>query len=429
MPQVTLSPVRLRPEAHRVVIRPFQIMPEQVPGQPPVKPVRAQRIADAVLAMDMRTCQAEVALVTQGFGARHWQTRRVFRERYDQVAAALHLEGEIPEIKKELIGAYFCHEYSYTSAALMNPSVVPHPDQSGLQEGAVRFVMSLRAVGEGHISSIAFREGIVTPDGHFDLLPQPPFSIAARATEAAAAENDFCTLAERFYEATLSGTVIFPVTDQQRNGLEDLRLVRMEDAEGPLWCGTYTAYSGRDIASEMMLTRDFKTFRLCAMSGSAARNKGMALFPRKVDGRYAMIGRQDGESLFYLTSDDLLAWDEGVKLMGPRHPWELVQMGNCGSPIELEEGWLLLTHGVGAMRQYAIGAALLDKDDPSKVLARSPLPLISPSDEDREGYVPNVVYTCGAMVVGRRLFVPHGVADSSVAFGWLELDEVLASLA
>ena len=423
-----MSPVRLRPDPGRVVIRPFQIVPEPAPGQPPVKPLRALRIADAVAAMDMRTCQAELGLVTRDFGARHWQTRRVFLERFGQMKGVLGLADDMPEIKKELLGAYFCHEYSYTSAALMNPSITPHPDQSGLTPGALRFVMSLRAVGEGHISSIAFREGIVTADGQFDLLPQPPFSIAARALELGGPENGGCTVAERFYEATLSGTVIFPFTEQQRNGLEDLRLVRMEDEEGPLWCGTYTAYSGHDIASEMLFTRDFKSFRLCAMSGPAARNKGMALFPRKVGGSWCMIGRQDGENLFFLRSDDLLSWGEGEKLMGPEYPWELVQMGNCGSPIEIDEGWLLLTHGVGAMRKYAIGAVLLDRDDPSRVLARSPLPLISPSDEDREGYVPNVVYTCGATTVGRRLFVPYGVADSSVAFAWLELDEVLASL-
>ena len=428
MPQVSLSPVRLRPEPGRVVIRPFQIMPEQVPGRPPVKPVRAQRIADAVMAMDMRTTQAELGLVSKDFGARHWQTRRVFIERFEQVHAELGLPDDLPEPKKELIGAYFCHEYSYTSAALMNPSVVPHPDQSGLRPGSLRFVMSLRAVGEGHISSIAFREGIVTHDGGFDLLPQPPFSIAARATAMASAENGFCTEAERFYEASLSGTVIFPFTEQQRNGLEDLRLVAMTDAEGPVWMGTYTAYSGHNIASELLVTRDFKTFRLCTVHGPAARNKGMALFPRQVGGRYCMIGRQDGENLFFLQSEDLFTWGEGEKLLGPQYPWDLVQMGNCGSPIEIDEGWLLLTHGVGAMRQYAIGAALLDKDDPSKVLARTPTPLISPSDEDREGYVPNVVYTCGGMAVGRRLFVPYGVADSSVAFAWLEIDDILASM-
>ena len=428
MPQVSLSPVRLRPEPGRVVIRPFQIMPEQVPGRPPVKPVRAQRIADAVMAMDMRTTQAELGLVSKDFGARHWQTRRVFIERFEQVHAELGLPDDLPEPKKELIGAYFCHEYSYTSAALMNPSVVPHPDQSGLRPGSLRFVMSLRAVGEGHISSIAFREGIVTHDGGFDLLPQPPFSIAARATAMASPENGHCTEAERFYEASLSGTVIFPFTEQQRNGLEDLRLVAMTDPQGPVWMGTYTAYSGHDIASELLVTRDFKTFRLCTVHGPAARNKGMALFPRQVGGRYCMIGRQDGENLFFLQSDDLFTWGEGEKLLGPQYPWDLVQMGNCGSPIEIDEGWLLLTHGVGAMRQYAIGAALLDKDDPSKVLARTPTPLISPSDEDREGYVPNVVYTCGGMAVGRRLFVPYGVADSSVAFAWLEIDDILASM-
>ena len=411
-----------------MVIRPFQIMPEQVPGQAPVKAVRAQRIADAVMAMDMRTTQAELGLVSKDFGTRHWQTRRIFCERFEQVHAELGLPDDLPEPKKELIGAYFCHEYSYTSAALMNPSVVPHPDQTGLRPGSVRFVMSLRAVGEGHISSIAFREGIVTQDGGFDLLPQPPFSIAARAVEMASPENGMCTEAIRFYEASLSGTVIFPFTEQQRNGLEDLRLVATSDDEGPVWLGTYTAYSGHDIASEMLVTRDFKTFRLCTVHGSAARNKGMALFPRKVGGRYCMIGRQDGENLFFIQSDDLFTWGEGEKLLGPQYPWDLVQMGNCGSPIEIDEGWLLLTHGVGAMRQYAIGAALLDRDDPSKVLGRTPTPLISPSDEDREGYVPNVVYTCGGMAVGRRLFVPYGVADSSIAFAWLEIDEILAGM-
>ena len=244
----------------------------------------------------------------------------------------------------------------------------------------------------------------------------------------ASAENGHCTQAERFYEATLSGTVIFPFTEQQRNGLEDLRLVHMQDEEGPVWLGTYTAYSGKDIASELLVTRDFRSFRLCTVHGTAARNKGMALFPRQVGGKYCMIGRQDGENLFFLQSDDLYTWGEGQRLLGPEYPWDLVQMGNCGSPIEIDEGWLLLTHGVGAMRKYAIGAALLDKEDPSKVLARTPLPLISPSDEDREGYVPNVVYTCGGMAVGRRLFVPYGVADSSVAFAWLEIDDILASM-
>lgn len=389
-----------------------------------------RRIVTAVLDMDMRTCQAELALVTRDFGERHWQTREVFLERFEQVRTDLGLDPALREDRKALIGAYFCHEYSYTSAALMNPSVVPHPDQSGMVGDSVRVVISLRAVGEGHISSIAFREGILNHRGGFDLAPRPPFSVAVRECEAPTPENGMVTRAIRFAESSLSGTVIFPFTQQQRNGLEDLRLVRLADEPGgPIYCGTYTAYSGLNIASEMLMTRDFHTFELRPMSGSAARNKGMALFPRKIDGRYAMIGRQDGENLFYLTSPNLLDWGEGERLLAPLYPWELIQIGNCGSPIEIDEGWLLLTHGVGAMRKYSIGAVLLDKVDPRKVLARTIQPILSPSDEDREGYVPNVVYTCGAMVHRRRLFMPFGVADSSVAFSFIDLDELMHVMA
>lgn len=378
--------------------------------------------------MDMRTCQSELALVTRDFEQRHWQTRQVFLERYQQVKAELHLGNHLREERKELIGAYFCHEYSFASAALMNPSIVPHPDQTGLVEGATRVAMSLRAVGEGHISSIAFREGILDQNGNFELMPRPPFSVAASQKAPATDDNNHVTTVTRYEEATLSGTVIFPFTAQQRNGLEDLRLVRMQGEDDGLYCGTYTAYSGFNIASEMLLTRDFRTFELHPIKGSAARNKGMALFPRKIGGAYAMIGRQDGENLFYLRSDDLLTWNEGEPLLAPLYPWELVQIGNCGSPIEIDEGWLLLTHGVGAMRKYSIGAVLLDKANPAKVLARTVHPIVSPSDEDREGYVPNVVYTCGALAHGRQLFMPYGVADSSVAFAFIALDELLGSM-
>ncbi len=419
--------MRLQAEPDRVVIRPFEIAPEPR-SLHATQTCRVQRIVSAVLAMDMRTCQSELALVAKDFEQRHWQTRKVFLDRFEQVRSALNLNVDIREDRKELIGAYFCHEYSYTSAALMNPSIVPHPDQSGLTQGAVRVVLSLRAVGEGHISSIAFREGILDHKGGFELLPRPPFSVAARATIQPTEANGMVTTAERFVEATLSGTVIFPFTAQQRNGLEDLRLVMMTDDEGPIYYGTYTAYSGFNIASELLVTRDYRTFQLKPMTGSAARNKGMALFPRKINGAYAMIGRQDGENLFYLRSDDILNWNEGQLLLAPLYPWELVQIGNCGSPIEIDEGWLLLTHGVGAMRKYSIGAVLLDKDDPSKVLGRTVHPIVSPSDDDREGYVPNVVYTCGAMAHGRRLFMPFGVADSSVAFCFIDLDQLLAAM-
>ncbi|SFR80327.1 glycoside hydrolase family 130 protein [Sphingomonas jatrophae] len=419
------APLRLQADASRVVVRPFHIAIE--PSATPGRPGRVRRIADSVLAMDEGTAEAELELVLRDFEARHWQTRNVFNARYAVIETALGLDGaSISPIKQQLIGAYFCHEYSYAAAALMNPSIVAHPDQSGLSEGATRIAMSLRAVGEGHISSVAFREGILGPGPVFELMPEPPFATAAdsaRELEAGAVE------VHRNRDSSLSGTVLFPITASQRNGLEDLRLVRFQHDDGSYeWLGTYTAYSGSTIRSELLRTRDFRAFTLGPMGGPASRNKGMALFPRKVGGQYLMIGRQDGENVFLIRSDRLDQWGEGDLLVTPEYPWEMVQMGNCGSPIELDEGWLLLTHGVGAMRKYSIGAVLLDKDDPGKVIGRTTQPVLSPIDEDREGYVPNVVYTCGAMRHGDLLFVPYGVADSSVAFAFVPIAGLIASM-
>ena len=385
-----------------------------------------------MLALEQEEAEAELNLVLRDFEARHWQTRSVFVQRYAEIEQALGLENvAISTIKRQLIGAYFCHEYSYAAAALMNPSVVPHPDQTGLSKGSLRLIMSLRAVGEGHISSIAFREGILSPGEQFELAPEPPFATAANSSSHNVTQLDFDgpVTVHRHIDSTISGTVLFPMTPAQRNGLEDLRLVRFVHDDGhPEWIGTYTAYNGSAIRSELLRTRDFRSFLMTPMNGSAARNKGMALFPRTVDGSYLMIGRQDGENLFLIRSDKIDQWEEGELLLTPQYPWEMVQIGNCGAPIELEEGWLLLTHGVGAMRKYSIGAVLLDKRDPGKVLARTKDPLLSAADEDREGYVPNVVYTCGAVRHGDLLFVPYGVADSSVAFAFVPINELLASM-
>jgi predicted GH43/DUF377 family glycosyl hydrolase len=417
--------VRLQADPSRVVIRPFHI------GVDPAAPdSRAQRLVDAVSQMDMRTVQAELALVTRDFEARHWQTRQVFMRRYKQIVQEVGIDIALRPEQQELVGAYFCHEYSYAAAALMNPSAALHPDQSNLPDDCVRFVMSLRAVGEGHISSIAFREGVLSPSGRLDLLPEPTSAEAADIVEAIPSPDRSGAVTVRCNgNGAISGTVLFPITAQQRNGLEDLRLLRFQDEdEEPIYYGAYTAYSGSQIASELLITRDFKEFTLQPMTGAASLNKGMGLFPRRIGGGYAMIGRQDGESIFYLQSDTLTNWEEGVKIAAPRYPWDLVQMGNCGAPIEIDEGWLLLTHGVGAMRQYSIGAMLLDKDDPRKVLGRTVQPILSPADENREGYVPNVVYSCGGMTVGRRLFLPYGVADSSVAFCWVDVDDLVAEM-
>jgi predicted GH43/DUF377 family glycosyl hydrolase len=418
--------LRLHADPSRVVVRPFHIGW----GANGSASSRAERMVDAVLAMSPQEARAQLDVVLKDFEARHWQTRRVFMTRYDEIEARLKLDGAaIGDEKRQLIGAYFCHEYSYAAAALMNPSAVPHFDQSGMPRGSMRILMSMRAVGEGHISSIAFREGIITDDCKFKLAPEPPF---ATATDVIGNDEEIPegpVTVYRHRDSTLSGTVIFPITHAQSKGLEDLRLVRFEHDDGSYeWLGTYTAYNGSVIQSELMRTRDFRAFDLVPMTGAAARNKGMALFPRKVRGRYMMIGRQDGENLFLIASDEVTHWDEGELLLKPQYPWELVQIGNCGPPIELDEGWLLLTHGVGAMRKYSIGAVLLDKDDPSKVLGRTPEPILAAADEDREGYVPNVVYSCGALLQGDNLFIPYGVADSSIAFAFCPVRKLLASM-
>ncbi len=408
-----------------MVVRPFHLAWNAVAPQG-----RVNRLVDQVRAMDMRTARTELALVFHDFESRHWQTHQIFMQRYEEIEAQLELDGRrIREEKKLLIGAYFCHEYSFAAAALMNPSVTIHPDQNELPEGAVRIVLSLRAVGEGHISSIVFREGVVLPGRQFELTPQPHCMTAANTVNPVANRNDGAVTVHRHPDSSLSGTVIFPVTEVQRNGLEDLRLTRFNG--GCLeeeWVGTYTAYSGRDIRSELLRTSDFVKFELVSITGSAGRDKGMALFPKCDDGRYRMIGRHDGQNLYLMESDVITHWDGGVPLLSPRFPWELIQIGNCGPPIEIDEGWLLLTHGVGAMRKYSIGAVLLDKDDPSKILGRTSQPILSAADEDREGYVPNVVYSCGGMRVGEDIFLPYGVADSSVAFAFVAIQDVLGEM-
>ncbi|MBJ6120329.1 glycoside hydrolase family 130 protein [Sphingomonas mollis] len=419
--------LRLHADPSRVVVRPFHI----AWGGKGATPNRTERLVAEVLGMTPAQAREQLEVVLKDFEARHWQTRRVFMTRYDEIEDLLGLDGaQIGDEKRQLIGAYFCHEYSYAAAALMNPSAVPHFDQSGMPPGSLRILMSMRAVGEGHISSVAFREGIITDSQQMKLAPEPPF---ATATDAVGSDLESMPegpiTVHRHRDSTLSGTVIFPMTAAQSKGLEDLRIVHFQHDDGTWeWIGTYTAYNGSQIQSELMRTRDFRAFDLVPMTGAASRNKGMALFPRKIDGQYMMIGRSDGENLFLLKSDDLTHWDDGAKILTPEYPWELVQIGNCGPPIELDEGWLLLTHGVGAMRKYSIGAALLDKRDPSKVIGRTKEPLLAAKDQDREGYVPNVVYSCGAIRHGNSLFLPYGIADSSIGFAFVPISELLAAM-
>jgi predicted GH43/DUF377 family glycosyl hydrolase len=416
---------RLHADPSRVVLRPFHLGWQSTTAQGD----RAQRLVDDIAGLSERQASAEYRRVLADFAERHWQTEAMFDQRYREVEDVLRLDpARFSRSRKRLIGAFFCHEYTYAAAALMNPSIVLHPDQTGMQDGACRFVMSLRAVGEGHISSIAFREGIAEATGNFSLWPQSSFATAVELDNADLSCVDCAVSVHRHEDSSLSNTVIFPITEQQKGGLEDLRLVRFEHDDGHYeWIGTYTAYSGSSIRSELLRTTDFKRFELEPILGAAGRNKGMALFPRQIDGQYMMLGRQDGKNLFLLRSDHLGRWEEeGNLLLEPKYPWEFIQIGNCGSPVLTDAGWLVVTHGVGAMRKYALGAALLDRDNPARVLGRTREPILSAVNADRSGYVPNVVYTCGVLPVGDRLLVPYGISDSAVGFATCAISDLLA---
>ena len=420
-----ISPTTLSANPDRVVILPFSISVN--PRDSAMGAMsRITRICEAIANLSNEQCHAELEVVNRDFTGRHWQTRGIFLDRFKQIQAMQGGMETLDEDHMALIGAYFCHEYSYQAAAVMNPSVVASPDQTGAGDGT-NFIMSTRSVGEGHISTISFREGVFHHDGTMELKPEADFAIAARPSQDSPGEGAIHVHGHQ--ACPISETVIFPVTRAQSNGLEDLRLVKFtEDNGATSYCGSYTAYNGRETACECFETHDFRSFNLTPFRGAAAQHKGLALFPRRLHGRYAAIGRLDHEGLFYLESDDRYVWNNGDKILGPEAPWELVQMGNCGSPIELEQGWLVLTHGVGAVRRYSLGAALLDKDDPRKVIARSKEPLLSPSEDNREGYVPNVIYTCGALKCGEWIFMPYGVADSSIHFASIKIAALLKHL-
>jgi predicted GH43/DUF377 family glycosyl hydrolase len=292
----------------------------------------------------------------------------------------------------------------------------------------LRFVLSLRAVGEGHVSSLTFRAGTIAADGSLTVDPTARLASSPRV-KLRVPKPDGDEIEVTFNpDEELSERVIFPVTESQSNGIEDARFVEFSDGDRKTYYATYTAYNGKAIRSELIETRDFLSFRMLPLRGTAARNKGMALFPRRIDGKYAMIARQDNENLYLIYSDDLYQWDGGQPILKPQFPWEFVQIGNCGSPIELDEGWLLLTHGVGPVRKYSIGAALLDKNDPSKVLARSVEPLLHPEQSEREGYVPNVVYTCGAMRHNDQIILPYAISDTYSNFATIKISTLMQAM-
>ena len=426
---VTHLPILLRPDPARVVIKPY-VPAEAPPGYVTNDSPRAQRVTDRVLGMDEVSLDQELKRVFENLDRRHCDAERILIRRYHEVDGRVIDHHIVTHKQALLIGAYFSEEYAFEAAALFNPSIVMHPDQNGVAAGAVRIILSLRGVGEGHVSSVTFRTGVCGANGAIVIDPPSHRAISPRIEYIPGGYPDDPGIRLLFEDShELSEIVIFPVTPSQRHGIEDVRLVRFtDDDDNVTYFGTYTAFSGQSIRQELLRTTDFKTFELTALRGAATANKGMALFPRRVGGRYHMLGRQDHENIWLLTSDNLYDWQGGSTIISPRWPWEFVQIGNGGSPIEIDEGWLVLTHGVGAVRNYCIGACLLDRNDPSKLLARTRHPLIRPTPEERYGYVPNIAYTCGAIVHDRTLILPFAVADSVTTFATVPLDQLLAGM-
>ncbi len=477
--KVVRRPERFLADKRRVITRPFL----------PANDAHLKSVLDRVLGLSDADVSDLLSDVVTNFSRRHRNIMGVFDAHYEMVRG--YLDGRpVSDERRRLIGAYFTKEYSVEAAALFNPSIVPHPDQRGLSPGECRIVVSLRATGEGHISSIVFRSGVVGAAGEMRVDPASQYVTTAEIIGAPIFDkhtfdlklsemgihNDVAEivladlphqftaedlgrgidnlhrrgiapknfrktvdaigwLAHSNYVAefpsncALSERVLFPVSENESRGIEDARFVRFVDDDGTVtFYATCTAFNGFEVLPQMIATPDFRSFRVSTLNGQYATNKGIAFFPRKLAGRYASISRFDGENLYLLQSDNIDFWNTAKRIRGPEYPWEFFQIGNCGSPIETDDGWLLLNHGVGAMRRYAIGVDLLDKEDPSRVIARLSAPILISEEDERDGYVPNVVYSCGAMVHNDQLIIPYAMSDSVSGIATLSLPELLAQL-
>jgi predicted GH43/DUF377 family glycosyl hydrolase len=474
----------MAPDDKRVVIKLF------VPGEDAqLVQNRASSLIERILQLDEDEIGRLLDDVLTRFAGRHHDLCSVFQHHYELVSHRVPAEIELSPSARILIGAYFSHEFSVEAAALCNPSMVPHPDQTDLEPGELRTAISLRQIGEGHISSIGFVTAILGPGPMIRLedrggpltigqrtgakhqLEQLAAGLADEELDNEASAYVLSALPERFddeefedvmghmpgeltarpttqetlevvrrivandYAVTFPATVplgqrvLWPATPAESNGMEDARFVQEVEPDGRvIYHATYTAYDGRHIGGRRITTRDMRHFEVTALHGPAARNKGMALFPRPVGGRRLALCRNDGETLGLTELDEQNRWQRAVPLLVPHRGWDLIQVGNCGSPVETEAGWLVLTHGVGPMRRYAIGAMLLDLERPERVIADLPHGLLDPDEIEREGYVPNVVYSCGGLVHDGRFWLPYGASDVRVGFACIELDRLLGAM-
>ncbi len=473
-------PTLLSADSSRVITRPH------IPGDP----ARTKQLITRVLKLSDDDVRHLLEDVFHEFSSRHRNFRQALERNFERISEHIPKRLTLTAEQRLLLGAYVTSEYSVEAAALFNPSIVPHPDQKGVHRGSLRFVMSFRGTGEGHVSSIEFRSGIVdenndvyfdpvshyvaTPETHTDAVYQRLHfrhkleelgardrvinhlleglgeaftfddlklqikgltSTKYRLKDKQHAIKTALWLARSNYEVIfrpdqpISERVLFPVSANESAGIEDARFVRFIDDDGSVtYYATYTAYNGFTILPQLLETNDFLTFRIHTLSGSAVQNKGMALFPRKINGRFVMLSRQDGVNNYIMFSDNLRYWNSADLLQEPAHPLEFVQVGNCGSPVETSEGWVALFHGVGPMRKYSICAELLDIDDPSKVIGRLDEPILTPDEHERDGYVPNVVYSCGNMIHGGALIIPYGIADQRCRVATLSIAELLSRI-
>ncbi|MGE5431827.1 MAG: glycoside hydrolase family 130 protein [Syntrophomonadaceae bacterium] len=398
--------IELTPDPSRVLMQPFY----------PGSEKRVKNVLNRILNLDEKRAAELEEKVMSGFSGRHRNTPEIFENNFKLVGK--YLDRAVTPQRRQLIGAYFSKEYSIESAALFNPSIVPHPEDPA----GGRFIMSLRATGEGHISSIEFREGRVDKDE----VTLEPYSKFLDAGELVSESNEDSYEIMFNDDVPVPERVLFPYLDSESHGMEDARFVRFENENAaPVYYATYTAYDGHKTSIGFIETKDFRQFKISRLMGDEVRDKGMALFPKKVGGRYMMISRQDGENLYIMDSDKIDTWNKKSLLKVPVFDWEFVQLGNCGSPLETKAGWLLLTHSVGPVRTYVMSAVLLDLNDPSKVTGYLPEALIYPTDKTREGYVPNVVYSCGSMLHEGRLIIPYAMADSASGVAIVDVDELL----
>lgn len=424
---------KIQPNSKRVVLQFLQLSKE-----------RSERIINNVLQLSDNQSDIILNNVIRDFSNRHRNFESKLYSNYLKVNQYIKLNKKINQSKKLLIGSYFSKEYSISAAALFNPSIVQHPVQSNLEKGSIRFIMSLRATGEGHISSIEFREGLIKNDLSISLIEASRYCsipndvrfykkdvLNKKLKFNDESEDSIKDILDSNYSCSyddgipINERVLFPISKSECVGMEDARFVKFVENGNSTYYGTYTAYNGKSFRTQLLQSNDFVNFNISTLHGNVIKDKGMAIFPRKINNKYVITSRQDGENLFIMTSKNIYSWDSVEKLKTPEHPWEYIQIGNCGSPIETDQGWILITHAVGPMRRYVISAILLDLENPAKVIGTLSEPLIEPNEKEREGYVPNVVYSCGSMIHNNHIVIPYAFSDSASGFASVNISKLL----